>query len=125
MVGDGSGIDDLITQLIKAPQSSQVSVAANVAKEGQMLSLVTAVTTCFTITSLSLPSNHVDDVMAEKLGKWVAENNKLLELKLDRNNITAQGALFLSYALRKNSSLQILELQDNQIGMYCNLSHNS
>jgi Ran GTPase-activating protein (RanGAP) involved in mRNA processing and transport len=58
----------------------------------------------------------VGDVGAAALAQGLACNNTIRCLSLTRCNITGEGARMLSNALRRNSTLQRLSLEGNQIG---------
>jgi hypothetical protein len=65
---------------------------------------------------LVLDGCGIDDIGAKHLSQMIENNSSMTELHLARNAITTSGMMALSTALERNSTLQLLDLYDNQLG---------
>jgi Ran GTPase-activating protein (RanGAP) involved in mRNA processing and transport len=71
----------------------------------------------FTVTTLNLSDNDIDDVGAIALASMLKDNKTITELDLSSNNIGDDGAKALAGMLEKNKTITILNLSSNGIGI--------
>ena len=81
-------------------------------------SLVKALTTNTSISTLLLSHSRTRDEFVYLLSQALRENTSITTLDLSHNIISCEGAYFLSEALKVNTSLATMHLSHNHIGAY-------
>lgn len=117
-ISDAREIQALAQALTTNSRLTQLYLDHNdIDSEGATI-LANALTENTTLQVLQLSSNQVRDMGAQAFGRVLAnENTSLKRLCLERNMITSKGVEMLLEALRRNVSLDYLELDKRATGV--------